>query len=629
MTNPVFCGIIIMHVPCYFGGDIMHIEKYKSNGKDALRLVRTVRVRDAEGRSVNRKQIVRTFGLLSKYDDGQPDYLQRLRKSFQDGEPLIPELREYVDDAPKEKWNVTFTAGSGYCVSNPKRFAPCLLDHVFSMLGLDALFASVRHASGIRYDLQGIIRLLIYGRILDPASKIATMRQNELFYVPPVKNACENNVYDALTVLNDNYRQVIRRMNTGVAKKLGRKMSTVFYDVTNFFFEVEEPDEDYIDESGNFVTGLRKMGVSKENRKQPVVQMGLFLDENGIPISIESFPGNTLDHQTLRTAMKNTVDTLGSERFILIADRGMYTGTNMCHVTDHNNGYIVSKSLKKSTAGERQWLLETDGYTVVSPDFRYKSRIVDKTVTDENGMKRVLRQKVVVYWSRSFYEREVNENKSFIDFVEKLMKSPDSFRVTAAQSGSLRKFMRREFLDKETGEVVDSGKLLAMIDEDKLMEYRELMGYYQIVTSELDMPDLEIIDKYHGLTRIEDQFREMKGTLDTRPVYLSTPEHIRAHLLLCFIALTMIRVIQFGITKNLPSTSKDGGSCWSYGLTGRRVADALLSWTVDQISDEYYRMSGADNDDLSLILRSAGVNISPKLYTRGDLLAMKSAVSFL
>ena len=197
-------------------------------------------------------------------------------------------------------------------------------------------------------------------------------------------------------------------MNTNISRGIGRNTSNVFYDVTNFFFEVEEPDDDILDDEGNVLEkGLRKMGVSKENRKQPIVQMGLFLDDNGIPISIEMFPGNTLDHLTLRTAMKNTIDTLELERFILVADRGMYSGTNMCHVLNLGNGYIVSKSLKKSTQQDREWVLDQRDYTEISPDFKYKSRIVSRMVTDEDGTRKKIREKVVVYWSKAFYTREI------------------------------------------------------------------------------------------------------------------------------------------------------------------------------------------------------------------------------
>ena len=605
----------------------MHIERYKSNGCYYLRLVRSKRITNANGESIGRKELVLSLGNYAQYDDGKPNYLDRLRQSFREGTPLIPALLPYVEQAPKQKYTITFSAGDKECFGNPKRLAPCILDPAFAALGLDELFASIKHSSRIQYDLQGIVRLLTYGRLLEPASKMATMRQNATYYRPLVKSSNDDNVYDALDLIYENKKQIIQRMNTCITRGIGRSTSTVFYDVTNFFFEVEHPDEDELDEEGNVIErGLRKMGVSKENRKQPIVQMGLFLDDNGIPISIEMFPGNTLDHLTFRTAMKNTVDNLDLDRFILIADRGMYNGTNMCHVLDQGDGYIVSKSLKKSTKKEREWVLDQDGYTIVSPDFRYKSRIVTRTVTAEDGTKRKLQEKVVIYWSRAFYAREKHENQSFLDFVEKLKANPAGFRVSAAQSRSLRKYMKKEMIHKETGEIVDSKKLLSMIDDDKLMEFNELMGYYQIVSSELDMDDLEIIDKYHGLTRIEDQFREMKGTLETRPIWVNTPEHIQAHLVICFMALTMMRVIQHKIKKSLSDdTAKDLN--WSYGIPGDRFQKALLDWQIDKLPGDYFRMLNAQNEDLLMILRAMGIKLQPMLYTRGDIRSLKSSAS--
>ena len=605
----------------------MFIDCFDNNGGKYLRLARSVRTKKEDGRKTTTKIPVFNIGPLANFDDGEPNYLERLRQSFREGHPLIPALLPYVETVAPRKYNVEFVAGSKYCTASPKRFAPCILDPVFSALGLDALMATIKHSSKIQYDLQGIVRLLTYGRLLDPDSKIATMRQNDSYYTPLVKSSNDDNVYDVLDVIYENRKQIIRRMNSCITKGIGRNTSTVYYDVTNFFFEIEEPDEDEVDDEGNVIEkGLRKMGVCKEERKLPIVQMGLFLDDNGIPISIEQFSGNTLDHLTLRTAMKNTVNDLKLDRFILIADRGMYSGTNMCHVVNQGHGYIVSKSLKKSAKTERKWALDQDGYTVISPDFKYKSRIVTRTVTDEDGTKSTIQEKVVVYWSQAFYAREKHENESFLTFIEKLKANPNGFRVTAAQSKSLRKFMKKDLINKETGEILDSKKLLSMIDDDKLTEFNELMGYYQIVTSELKMKDQEVIDKYHGLTRIEDQFREMKGTLDTRPLWVNTPEHIHAHLLICFIALTMMRLIQHKIKKSLPE-DKAKNLNWSYGLPGKRLQEALLNWQVEELSDEFYRMVNLDSNDLKTILDAYNLSIPLDLFTRGDLRKLKASVS--
>ena len=550
----------------------MHIEKFTVCQRPYLRLVESKRRLSRNGKPISGKRLVLGLGPLSRHDDGKPDFLNRLRQSFREGRPLIPELLPYVGGAPKEEWVVRFRAGDPKCKGETKRLAACVLDPLFSALGLGQLLASVKHDSKIRYDLQGIVRLLVYGRILEPASKCATMDQNGKYYEPLVGSSNPDNVYDALTVLDENAERIFRRMNTCIKRGVGRNPSTVFYDVTNFFFEIPEADEDVEVEvtgkdgkkSTETVVGLRKFGVSKENRKQPIVQIGLFMDDNGIPISFGMFPGNTLDHHTLRPAMQKTVDTFGLDRFILVADRGMYSGTNMCHVTDAGNGYIVSKSLRKSTAAERRWAVSPEGYTVVSDRFRHKSRIKERTVYDENGKKRRIKEKVVVYWSKAFYDRDVFEHGKFLDFVERLRANPAGFRVTAAQSRSLRRFLKKDVVNSRNGEVLDGTKLVAMIDDDKLNEFNELMGYYQIATSELEMDDRAVIDKYHGLTQIEDQFREMKGTLEARPVFVNTPEHIHAHLLVCFIALTMMRLIQRKVAAAETKRDDGGDLKWSY-----------------------------------------------------------------
>ena len=613
----------------------MHIELFTVRNRPYLRLVESRRRMSRNGKPISGKRLVLSLGPLAKHDDGKPGYLDRLRQSFREGKPLIEALGPYVGDAPREEWDIKFREGDDGCNGEPKRLAACVLDPVFSALGLDQLFASVKHASKIRYDLQGLVRLLVYGRILEPASKCATMEQNGTYHEPLVSSDNPDNVYDALTVIDENAEKVFRRMNTCIKRGIGRNPSLVFYDVTNFYFEIAEADEDVLDESGNVVEkGLRKFGVSKENRKQPIVQIGLFMDDNGIPVSFEMFPGNTLDHHTLRPAMERTVDGFGLGRFVLVADRGMYSAPNMCHVTDAGNGYIVSKSLRKSTAATRRWAVSPEGYTVVSDRFRRKSRTVQREVTlvkkDKDGKetreRRKFTEKEVVYWSEAFYRREMHEHKSFLDFVERLRANPAGFRVSAAQSKSLRKFLKDEYLNKKTNEVVDGRKLVAMIDDEKLNEFNELMGYYMIATSELDTPDQEIIDKYHGLTQIEDQFREMKGTLEARPVFVNTPGHVHAHLLVCFIALTMMRLVQRRIAMAEPRPDAGGDLRWSYGMSGERLSKALREWQVLCQPGEYYQMLNASGEDIRRVLSALGVGTGKRIYTKGGITALKSRV---
>ena len=601
----------------------MFVEQCKNNGVPYLRLVQSYRVEDSQGRKVSRKKTILNIGPLSRFDDGKPDFVQRLKDSYKEGKPIIDLLLPYIEEPVAKKHVITFEDGDMSCIGNPKLVSQILLDRLFVQLGLDKLCATLKHSLGLSYDLTGFIRLLILGRILQPASKWETAQQNAQYFAPLADTTYPYHIYDALDVLAEYKEQFIHRMHSSICKTVGRSSTHIYYDVTNFFFEIEKPDPN--EDIGDGVQkGLRQKGVSKENRKEPIVQMGMFLDDNGIPITIETFPGNTLDQATLRPALKKSMGKLETERFVLVADRGLHSFYNLCHLVSDGQGYIVSKSIRKTPKAERQWIMMQEDYIAKGNNFKFKSRIVTRRVKDENGVVMELKEKVIVYWSERFYMREYNEHKSFLDFLERLRQNPASFRITAIQSNKLKKFFKREFVHKDTGEIIESGKLLGMLDEEKVEELTAFMGYYQIVTSEIDMPDEDVIEAYHGLTQIEDQFREMKGTLNTRPVYVSTKEHIQAHLLVCLIALTMLRLIQKKIISS--SQIEKSGCTWSYGMSGRRVQTALQKWQIDKLPGDIYRFSNTTDDDLKRILSAFSINIIPKLYTRGDLRKIKTEI---
>lgn len=601
----------------------MFVEQFKNNGVPYLRLVQSYRVEDSQGRKVSRKKTILNIGPLSRFDDGEPDFVQRLKDSYKEGKPIIDLLLPYIEEPVAKKHVITFEDGDMACIGTPKLVSQILLDRLFVQLGLDKLCATLKHSLGLSYDLTGFIRLLIFGRILQPASKWETAQQNAQYFAPLADTTYPYHIYDALDVLAEYKEQFIHRMHSSICKTVGRSSTHIYYDVTNFFFEIEKPDPN--EDIGDGVQkGLRQKGVSKENRKEPIVQMGMFLDDNGIPITIETFPGNTLDQATLRPALKKSMGKLETERFVLVADRGLHSFYNLCHLVSDGQGYIVSKSIRKTPKAERQWIMMQEDYIAKGNSFKFKSRIVTRRVKDENGVVMELKEKVIVYWSKRFYMREYNEHKSFLDFLERLRQNPASFRITAIQSNKLKKFFKREFVHKDTGEIIESGKLLGMLDEEKIEELTAFMGYYQIVTSEIDMPDEDVIEAYHGLTQIEDQFREMKGTLSTRPIYVSTQEHIQAHLLICMIALTMLRLIQ---KKIISSSQLEQSRCiWSYGMSGRRVQTALQKWQIDKLPGDVYRFNNTTDDDLKRILSAFSINIMPKLYTRGDLRKIKTEI---
>ena len=206
--------------------------------------------------------------------------------------------------------------------------------------------------------------------------------------------------------------------------------------------------------------------------------------------------------------------------------------------------------------------------------------------------------------------------------MQKLEENPANFRITALQAKSLRKFMKKEYVNKKTGEAVNSKDLLSFIDFDKVREYKKSFGYYQLVTSEIKMDAQTVIDKYHGLTQIEDQFRVMKSDLETRPIYVRTPEHVDAHLLVCMISLIMIRIIQKKIRDTNPEKNND--AYWNVGMSSERIQSALNKWKVDKMPGDLYRFMDVDDPDLQEILKAFEINIKPKLYQRQELKAIKT-----
>ena len=595
----------------------MALEVITNNGYKYIRIVENKYV-VVNGSPSCRKKVLLNVGPVSKFDDGKPDYIKRLKESFKNGNPLIPALLPYVEKKPvKETYDISFKEGDPDCIGHNKIFANALIERIMEEIGVTTFIGKYKAQTNYEFDLMGFVRLLIYGRILNPASKIATVNQNDNYYSDIIKDVYEYNVYDTLSFLYDYKDKLINWVNNRLINKFNRTTNVIYYDVTNFFFETEEPDEGEDD--------LRKMGVSKEHRKQPIVQMGLFMDEQGVPISIETFPGNTLDHLTLKQALNKTIKDLNLNRFILVGDRGMYRGDNSYYLTSRNNGYIISKSLEKTSKDEKEWALNNEGFTVISKDFKYKSRVIKRKVTvgDE---KKDITEKVVVYFSKKFYDKQMHENKSFLEFIDKLEKNPENFRITKSQSSSLRKFLKKELINDKTGEILNSKDIKALIDFDKINKFKESFGYYQIVTSELDMDDRKVIDTYHGLSRIEDQFRVMKSDLETRPMYVRTKEHINAHILICLLSLIIIRIIQNKVINfNKPKVENK----WAMGLSGSRIQKALNKWTVSEITNGYYRFNDIDDIDLKLILDSFDINIPIKLFKKMELHNIKTSIKVI
>ena len=710
----------------------MYIEKTNNNGTAYLRLCENRRILGSQ--RVSRK-VVLNIGPLDRVSDGKPDFLERLRQSFREGHPILSVLQPYAEPEPEEirvetvclEFPVKGETPDGVFIN--KLFADMILNAYMKELGLAHLLTTIKSRSRIEYDLLGFVKILVYGRILAPASKWATVKQNGSYYTPILADGFNPyNVYDALDVVYKHSDSIFHTINTALSRRpCGRDTSIIFYDLTNFYFEIEQNDPDILNDDGVVVEeGLRKRGHSKESRPQPIVQMGLFIDRNGIPIGIRSFPGNRTDKTTLIEATTEVLTPMGYERYIYCADRGLCTLANLAFLVGQGLGYLLSKSIKQSKKEDRDWIIEPKGYTEEKNGagevvFKYKHTEMTRTYTDENGKTTMFKEKVVAFWSLEVQKHEEHMMESFAKFLKKLETETKSFTLSAGQIKKIRQFLKDEVLDsldpekdkatdqpaeeaasagqsatdpadagekpvdKGTGsadedagtpspekkprkrkkltqeekdrraaekkaeaarqkalkearkkrldeQLKDSATTRTMIDWEKVNRWRDFNGYYQIVTSELEMDDMEVIRTYRKLTQVENRFRTMKGPLDCRPIFLQNPDHIKAHLILCTIALAIMVLIQ-----NKAGQDREEGEseahAWFVGMSPDRVQDALNALQVETLPQGYFRFRARSEDqagrDLQTILDAFDITLESRLYTPGQLRSLRGGIKVL
>jgi transposase len=547
------------------------LEKIKQGNHIYLRIVESYRTPVGP-----RKRVIHNLGNISQYDDGKPNLFERLKQRHEQGEVF------YEDKPVKAKTRLLLDEEDLYL--NPKNLGYLFLEAVYETLGLHKLTSNIKSKTKLTFDLDGLTRLLVYGRILDPDSKSKTFRDQRNNYHHAIVDSDEvKHIFRALDYLSAHGEDIQKSMFKNSQSMIERETDLVYYDLTNYYFEILQNDPDIVDEKANTIDpGIRKRGVCKANKRQPLVQMGLFVDRKGIPISYQIHPGNTQDKSTLRPAMKKGLKTYGIKRLIIVADRGINTRANLESVLEDGHGYVVSKSIKGGLKDFRAWVTDEEGYAYLPGEktFKVKSKTETRTVF-VNGTSEEVKEKTVVYFSQKHYEQALKANRSFREYLESVEKNPDKLKD---QEKNTVKFLKRTYIDKKTGEPVNV-KINYTLDYAKIEKQMELLGYYAIVTSETDLPDREIIGIYHGLSQIEDAFRVIKSSFDGRPVHVRTKDHIDAHFLICFTALLILRIIQAKIKGS--NLRQDKEKLWETGLSVDRIVKALNSYQSDKVGSKY------------------------------------------
>lgn len=397
-------------------------------------------------------------------------------------------------------------------------------------------------ATDFRFNVFDMISALVYARLVHPCSKSKTYDE----VIPKLFDSYDfslNQLYDGLEYIGCEYEKIIEIYNHQIQQMYKFDTSHTYFDCTNFYFEIDKEDE------------FRKKGPSKENKKEPIVGLGLLLDANQIPIGMKLFPGS----QSEKPIIRNIIDDLKkrnsvSGRTIQIADKGLNCAENIYHALKNGDGYIFSKSVKQLPETEKTWVLLDNDYRDIRnangdvlyrikeciDEFEYKFKDADSG--KEKKFK--ITEKRIVTYNPKLAKKQIYEINKEVEKARLLKAS----QAKKSEYGDSAKYVLFTTTDKKGNET--DGKIKVTMNEELIRKSLELAGYNLLVTSELSMSDNAVYDAYHNLWRIEESFRIMKSQLDARPVYLQKEDTIIGHFLICYLAVLLTRLLQFKVLKN-------------------------------------------------------------------------------
>lgn len=497
----------------------------------------------------------------------------RLSKLLKDDPMFVDKLKADIADKRKSEQS-SKTIQAVYTPKDIKEvedqnksyaFGHMIVQKLWKMMKLDTFLEKNVTAKNKSELIQGVYTLLS-SRLGSPTSIRGTSKKQK--EMAGVNEITMDVLYSVLDVFADNREELLKHLSKFFQKNTSRKMDTVSYDVTNYYFESQKPGE------------FRLFGYSKEHKNNKViVVMGLLIDSNGIPVTMKLFPGNTMDQNTLQDSVDELEKLYGFDSITVIADRGMNSGENLVFLTNKNHHFLISYTLKKATKEIKEQSLkgewdyieedkETGEITFASKilDTKVKAKIVyteeELTALKEERKKEKKKGRLPKYKTvevdaklhvtydskRAKKDAEDRERQ-----IEKILK-----RVSKSGVGSITKHGANKYLNIE----VKEGE--TTLDQNKIDEDSQWDGYYAIITDKTELTSKEVGELYHGQWKIEECFRILKTDLEARPVYVWKDEHIHGHFMMCYVALCMIRYLQYYLRS----------SC-SLEISAGRIMDAI------------------------------------------------------
>ena len=469
--------------------------------------------RDEQGKS--KQRIVKKYGNLDELEAIDPGILDKLRQEAKE-----MDLNEVTVELSLKQRNGTNGPDLNY--------GYFFLEALYEQLQVPAFFKNLSSQRKKEVDLNELLKLLVFSRILDPASKKATWENQSNFFQP--FRIEKNSVYRGLSSMSEIKEDLQAFLHKQVSASYSRDCSLVFYDVTNYYFEIDEEDD------------VKKVGMSKQKQTTPIIQMGLFIDSNGLPICYKLFPGNTADTSTLIPIVNEMKLRYNLGRVILTADKGLNSGKNLAYLVKRGDGYIVSQKIRGTGKAFINQVLEEEGYEYnKSRTFKVKSFLRDRFVKDESGETVELNEKVVCFWSKDYDDREKHKREDLEKKLNTYLNDPSKYN--ASNRFGLKKYLTLTHVNEETG-VIEKIKPHLEFDQKKYAQDQELDGYYVIISSEVELSNDAIIEKYRGLWKIEESFKVLKSDLEGRPVFVKRNDRVEGHFLICYMALLLSRILE-------------------------------------------------------------------------------------
>ena len=482
-------------------------------------------------------------------------------------------------------------------ISSSKNLGYFLIKSMIDYLDFDYILKLMSSNMKFHFNLSDFVRSMIYAQIVNPGSKHKAF-EKVMPNIYGTESFSYDQILDTINYIGNDYQKFVELLNISIQKKWKRNTSNAYFDCTNYYFEIDLPKED------------RQFGPSKEERHLPIIGQALLLDEDQIPIGMSLYPGNESEKPKIRESIENLKQRFDIDsRIVQVADKGLNCARNIYAASiEANDGYIFSKSVhgKNLSKQEKQWVLlenENNIWNEVKDSngkliYKYKECIdtFKYKFTNEEGkcVEFDVKEKRVVSYNPSLARKQKAQIQKQID---KAISISSLKQASKEEYGDSIKYVNFTSIDKE-GEVVKS---IPSLNQEKIDEDLSFAGYNLLVTSEINKSAQDIYNTYHGLWRIEESFRVMKTYLEARPVYLQNKESIYGHFTICYMALTILRLIELKVFNDELPIGQIIEFIRNYNITetleGSFINNATKSNTLS-IIQKRYGLSKLDNIQL-------------------------------